>query len=160
MKPVSVTVRQPVRSGPARTFDAVIPVDLAAIFLGYGPLPAVTGTRDQVGDWDASGNTRTVLLKDGGRLSEELTRVERPGRCEYRVRPEQGPLRLAVDHIEGRFLFEPQPDGSTVIDWTYTFVPRPGRRIVLLALAPLWRRYATATMARAARIVDEPLSNG
>lgn len=156
MKPVSVTVRQPVHSSPARAFDVVIPVDLAAIFLGYGPLPAVTGTRDQVGDWNTAGSTRTVLLKDGGVMSEALTRVEHPGRCEYRVRPEKGLLKEFVQHIDGRFLFEPAPGGGSVIDWTYSFVPKPGRRPLLLALAPLWRRYATATMQRAASLVDAP----
>ena len=156
MKPVSVTVRQPVRGSVARAFDVVIPVDLAAIFRGYGPLPAVVGTRDQVGAWDAAGDTRTVLLKDGGIMSEELTRVERPERCEYRVRPEKGLLKLAVAHIDGRFLFEPHPGGGTIIDWTYSFTAKPGRRPLVLALAPLWRRYATATMRRAASLVDSP----
>lgn len=155
MQAVSVTVRQPVQGTPAQAFETVIPVDLAAIFLGYGPLPAVTGTRDQVGDWNAAGNTRTVLLKDGGVMTEELTRVEHPGRCEYRVQPEKGLLKHVVQHIDGRFLFEPAPNGAgSVIDWTYSFTPKPGRRPVLLLLAPLWRRYATATMQRAALLVD------
>lgn len=147
MAPVSVTVRQPTTGSPEQAFDAIIPVALETIFLGYGPLPAVIGVRDQVGNWDAAGNTRTVLLKGGGTMSEELTRVERPDRCEYRVAPQDGPLKLIVDHIEGRFLFQPGPGGEgCVIDWTYSFFPRPGRRLPLLALAPLWRRYATQVM--------------
>lgn len=155
MAPVSVTVRQTAHATPAQAFDAVIPVALETIFRGYGPLPAVTGVRDQVGAWDAAGNTRTVLLKGGGTMSEELTRVERPGRCEYRVAPQDGPLKLIVDHIEGRFLFEPGAGGGDcTIDWTYTFFPKPGRRLPLLALAPLWRRYARQVLAAAAPLAE------
>lgn len=154
MKPVSVTVRQSVQGTPERAFGVVIPVDLPEIFRGYGPLPAVVGTRHQVGDWDAAGDTRVVLLKGGGVMVEELTRVERPGRCEYRVRPTKGPLRLVVEHIDGRFLFEPATDGGAVIDWTYSFVAKRGRRALLVPLAPLWRRYATQILQRAAVLIE------
>lgn len=154
MAPVCVTVRQPTQAAAAQAFDAVIPVALETIFRGYGPLPAVIGVRDQVGDWATAGNTRTVLLKGGGTMSEELTRVERPGRCEYRVAPDNGPLRLLIDHIEGRFLFEPAGDGC-VIDWTYAFFPKPGRRLPLLALAPVWRRYATQVLKAAAPLAEQ-----
>lgn len=155
MAPVSVTIRQTTTATPAQAFDTIIPVALETIFRGYGPLPAVTGVRDQVGEWDAAGDTRTVLLKGGGTMSEQLTRVERPGRCEYRVAPQDGPLKLIVDHIEGQFLFEPGPGGEgCVIAWTYAFFPKPGRRLPLLALAPLWRRYATQVMAAAAVLTE------
>jgi hypothetical protein len=36
-------------------FKHIVPIDLTSIFTGYGPLPAVTGTRNQVGGWDTVG---------------------------------------------------------------------------------------------------------
>lgn len=88
-------------------------------------------------------------------MSEELVRVERPGRCEYRVAPQDGPLKHLVDHIEGRFLFEPGPGGAgCVIDWTYAFSPKPGRRMLVAPLAPLWRRYATQVLIAAAALTE------
>jgi hypothetical protein len=41
------------------TFCFIAPIDLTTIFRGYGPLPAVVGTTDQTGAWDAAGQSRT-----------------------------------------------------------------------------------------------------
>jgi hypothetical protein len=43
------------------TFCFIVPIDLTTIFRGYGPLPAVVGTTDQTGAWDAAGQSRTIL---------------------------------------------------------------------------------------------------
>jgi hypothetical protein len=36
------------------TFCFIAPIDLTTIFRGYGPLPAVVGSIDQTGAWDAA----------------------------------------------------------------------------------------------------------
>lgn len=154
MKPVSVTVEQLALVPPDVAFDAIIPVDLRAIFTGLGPLPAVTGTSDQVGAWDASGDTRMVLLSGGATMSECLTDVRRPDVCAYEVTPQKGPLKLIVHHIDGQFAFAPADGGSTRITWTYSFAARRGRRAALLLLAPVWRRYAKQVIARCAEAAE------
>lgn len=151
--PIAVTVQAHARATPEQAFDAIIPVDLTVTLTGYGPLPAVTGVRDQVGDWDAAGQTRTIELKDGGELRERLIEVARPGVCAYEVVPVKGPLRLIVAKIDGRFDFNRDGDGTLVV-WTYAFTPRRGTRPFVLLLAPLWRRYATQVIARFVAVAD------
>jgi hypothetical protein len=70
------------------TFCFIAPIDLTTNFRGYGPLPAVVGTTDQSGAWDAAGQSRTILLSDGSRAREELTNYSRPQHFSYVVSPE------------------------------------------------------------------------
>ena len=71
--PVTVTAR-----APADAFDAIVPIDLTAMMRGMGPLPAVTGVRDQTGPWDVAGSARTVELSDGTTVDERILAVYRP----------------------------------------------------------------------------------
>lgn len=155
MKPVSVTVERLALVDPEVAFDAIVPVDLASIFTGLGPLPAVKGTAQQVGDWDAAGNTRMVLLSGGATMAERLTDVRRPDVCAYEVTPQRGPLGLIVHHIDGQFAFAPADSGSTRITWTYSFAAKRGRRAAVVLLAPLWRRYAKQVVARCADAAEK-----
>ncbi|MEV4420058.1 SRPBCC family protein [Patulibacter sp. NPDC049589] len=148
-KSVPVTVTATARVSPQRCFDAIVPIDLAAMMQGYGPLPAVRGTRDQVGPWDTPGSTRVVELADGNELSERIVAVASPEAFHYRVGPMTGPLGRVVDHIDGSFLLSQGPAGSTEVSWTYDFRPRRGAALAVRALAPLWRRYAAQSLARA-----------
>ena len=43
MTSFTATVQSVIPGPPAVVFDRVMPIDLASIFPGYGPLPAVTG---------------------------------------------------------------------------------------------------------------------
>lgn len=148
MKPVTVTVEGTAATSAQAAFDAVVPIELASAFTGWGPFPAVTGVEHQPGAWDAAGKTRTVLLKGGGKMRERLVEYEPPMRCAYEVLPHAGPLRHLVERINGQFVFRELHLGQTSIAWTYEFVPRRRSRPVLLLLAPLWRRYALALMER------------
>jgi hypothetical protein len=61
-----------------------------------------------------------------------------------------------VSRADGEWLFAPSSAG-TEITWTYTF--RPRRRmapLVRLAVAPLWRRYATRAIGLAVQVAEEP----
>lgn len=148
-KPVPVTVTATAKVPPQRCFEAIVPIDLTQMMQGYGPLPAVTGVRDQVGPWDAPGSTRVVELADGNEAPERIVAVSVPEAFHYRVGPFTGPLSRVVADVDGSFLFDATPDGGTRISWTYAFRPLPGRRLLVLALAPLWRRYATQSLGRA-----------
>ncbi len=43
-----------------------------------GVLPAVVDVRNQTGGWDAAGQTRTIVLSDGGTILETLRSAETP----------------------------------------------------------------------------------
>lgn len=153
-KSVAVTVTATARVAPQRCFDAIVPIDLSAMMQGYGPLPAVSGTRDQVGPWDAPGSTRVVELADGNELPERIVAVAIPEAFHYRVGPPTGPLGRIVAHIDGSFLFDATEGGGTAVSWTYAFRPRRGAALAVRALAPLWRRYAAQSLARAVAIAE------
>lgn len=153
-RPVAVTVWRRVDAGLVEAFEVVVPIELARVFRGYGPLPAVTGTEGEAGRWgSADGQSRTVLLADGGRLRETVLHAAEPGLFRYEVVPERGALRLLVRGIEGRFVFSASEAGGTVIRWTYVFRPRRGAGLAVRALARLWHRYATESLDRVAEIV-------
>lgn len=144
---VPVTVEAIARRPRAATFDVVVPIDLTSVFHAYGPLPAVTGVRDQTGDWDRAGVTRTVELADGSTAAEELTTVDRPDYFAYRITFDSTLGRL-VHCARGEWWFESEGE-TTRLRWRYTFEPkRFTRPVVALAIAPLWRRYAERGIAR------------
>jgi hypothetical protein len=150
---VPVTVEAVAKASVELTFDAIVPIELPKMFLGYGPLPAVTGTRDLTGEWDHVGATRTVDLADGSSAREEITAYERPRYFAYRLSGFTGSLRALVNDVRGEFWFSAANDGRTEIRWRYAFEPRRLRRpIVALVLARLWRAYARKAIALA---VDE-----
>ncbi|MET8429856.1 SRPBCC family protein [Nocardia sp. NPDC004860] len=154
---VPVTVESPCRTSPETAFDIIEPIDLTTIFTGMGPLPGVDGVRDQSGPWDTIGNTRIPVLSDGSTARERLIAYTRPHSFAYEITDFTGPLRLLVEKVRGEWTFT--PNGSDcLVRWTYSFHPRPGRYwFIRLAVAPVWRRYATATLVRAVRAAEAAL---
>ncbi len=145
---VPVTTEAVARASPEATFDGIVPIDLSRMFLGYGPLPAVTATRDQTGGWDHVGASRTVVLSDESTAQEEILAHERPRYFGYRVSEFTGSLRLLVSGVHGEFWFSPGQDESTEVRWRYSFEPRAWRRpIVALVVARLWAAYARKALA-------------
>lgn len=158
---VAVTVETLARARPEATFLAIAPIELARIFLGFGPLPAVVGTRDQTGDWDHVGATRIVELAGGSEAREEITAYRAPSYFAYRVSGFSGSLRLLVDHADGAWWFSEAPDEATQVRWTYTFRPRPGRGALVRAIAaPLWQAYARRALALCVEAAERPPERG
>jgi Polyketide cyclase / dehydrase and lipid transport len=150
---VAVTVGARARAPVQRAFAAIAPIDLRLIFRGFGPLPAVTGTREQTGAWDHVGATRVVELADGSEARERLVAYDAPVHFAYRVGPFTGPLRRLVNHADGAWWFTTAGEGASDVRWTYVFRPRSRLTapVVRLAVAPLWRAYARRALALAAR---------
>jgi hypothetical protein len=138
-----------------KAFDAVIPVPLETIFTGLAPLvPAVTGVQDQSGDWDVAGQTRRINLADGSHTAEVINVCERPERFEYTVGPFSGPVGIIVDRAEGSFLFE-ELGGGTLINWSYTWMPKPGMTPFVWVLSKIWRVYAKRVVHTLAKFVEQ-----
>jgi hypothetical protein len=57
---LSATVCTEAAGNQRDVFEYTVPIDLTSIFTGYGPLPAVTGTENQTGDWNGENQTLTV----------------------------------------------------------------------------------------------------
>lgn len=147
--PVSATVefRAPVEA----VFDYVVAEGTPReVMLGYGPVPGVVGGEIHEGPWDHPGAYRTVHLKGGGTVREEITAIQRPGYFSYRVSDFSIVARHVVTAARGEWWFEPRGD-STLVRWTYTFEPRSLLRAPLaFAFARLlWKGYMERAMREA-----------
>lgn len=144
MRSTAAEVQTTVEAPAEQAFEHIVPIDLTSIFTGYGPLPAVTGTRGQTGGWNAAGQTRTVQLSDGSSAQEALTAYDYPKRFAYTVKGFTGVLRFFTREAHGEWWFERVPgQEATAIRWRYEFVSRAKflEPLVCLITQQLWRRY-------------------
>jgi hypothetical protein len=121
--------------------------DPARFYPRSGVLPGVVEVRDQTGAWDAVGQTRTLVLTDGGTVKETLTAVT-PPRFAYDLSTFTGFFGRLVASGRSEWRIAPDREGSS-IEWTYTFTAKPGwgllvATILRLAWAPYMRRVLPA----------------
>ena len=132
------------RSVPAeveRSFDVVLTEPLPRIFSRrYGPFGPIGEVRDQTGGtWGTVGQSRRILLTDGGAVTERLTTVDRPTAFGYQISEVKGPLKALVSTITGEWRFEPAGTG-TRITWSWVLEPASSvSRYALPLLGRLWR---------------------
>ena len=122
----------------------------------FAAIPPVRGVRDQDGEWGRVGQTRTVLLADGGTMREELTRVEAGREFGYRIDGVTGPMKALVSSVEGRWAFAPAGTGVR-ITWAWTV--HPAHAFVAPALPVfgwMWRGYARQALERLETLLLEP----
>jgi hypothetical protein len=125
-----------------QAFDAIIPVELSKVFTGYGPIPAVTHTSAQTGDWDAADQTRTLHLADGSSTHEVIDNFDRPSLFQYTVGPFSGPFGQLIHRAEGEFYFTPMAQGTSV-RWTYVWYAKQQWMWPLLwGFTRLWKAYS------------------
>lgn len=127
----------------ATAMDEMVAIPVAEVFArGWGPFPAVTGVRDQDGDWDQVGQGRTVLLAGGGSTRERVTAHDAPDRLAYTLTDLRGPLGLLATRVEAEWLFVPIGTG-TEVSWRWTMQPRSRAAGLLLPVfGRLWQRWA------------------
>lgn len=133
MTSLSAVVSSEVAASQVVAFEHIVPINLPSIFTGFGPLPAVTGTENQTGDWDTAGQTRTVHLSDGSSAQELLTKYEHPHYFSYKVSGFTGALRFLTSSADGEWWFSSNAAGQTNIKWHYAFNARS-----ILAVPVLW----------------------
>jgi hypothetical protein len=106
-----------------------------------GLLPAVVAVRDQSGDWDVAGQTRQLMLSDGGSVIEHTTNVDRLEFFAYDLTDFQKLFGAIVEGARAEWTFSAAPTG-TLIRWRYTFHARPGFGPLLAAIVRLlWGPY-------------------
>src|SRR3982751_5860587 len=156
MQSAAATVITTIEAPQEKTFLHIVPIDLASIFTGYGPLPSVTETLNQTGPWDAAGRSRTVVFSDGSSAQEALTGYEYPNRFTYRITGFTGVLRFLASEARGEWWFESVPGRlATTVRWRYEFVSRSKflKPLIGLFTRSLWRGY----MAKALRLAKAQL---
>lgn len=140
---------------PAQAFDRLLGARLPELFSRrYGAFPPVRETVDEPEDWGRSGQTRQILLSDGGRLRQTLTSVDPPRRFAYRLDDIHGPLSPFVRMIDGEWTVTPEGTGAR-IGWSWTFHPTaPLARLTPMVIGRMWQGYATRALAELETIVS------
>lgn len=157
MNPYAATVLTHINASPARAFEHIAPIDPRAMFTGYGPLPAVIGTRDQTGAWDTPGQTRTVALSDGSVAKEQLKHYHPAQYFSYTVSGFTGALRWLATGANGAWWFDPQADGTqTTVRWRHAFHARSkwAAPVLWLLAHVLWRGYMRKALRLAKRQIE------
>ena len=114
-----------------------------------GFLPGVTEVRDQTGNWDKPGQTRQLMLSDGGWVIERTTNVEPYGFFAYNLADFQKIFKRLVDHGRAEWTFTEVAAGTT-IHWSYTFFPlnRAAKPVLALIVKFLWGPYMKKVLPR------------
>lgn len=125
-----------------QTWNSATPLTPVGYYPKSGLLPGVVEVRDQTGNWDAPGQTRQLMLSDGGWVIEHTTNVEPYGFFAYNLTDFQKLFKSLVDHARAEWTFT-EVDGGTNIHWSYTFFPRSAaaKPVLALIIKLLWGPY-------------------
>lgn len=129
-----------VAAPPHVVFPRLTQHDATRFYPKSGVLPAVVEVRDQTGGWDAAGQTRTVVMSDGGTFVETLRAVTEP-RFAYDLTRFTGFFGTLVARARSEWIVEADGDGSSIA-WTYAFTAKPGRGFLVAVIVKLaWGPY-------------------
>lgn len=154
---ISVTVKGVASADQITAFETIVPIDLSKIFLGHLGLPAVIGTKDETGAWNAAGQTRTVCLSDGSEAAERMDGYQHPNSFDYTVSNFTGILRFLAKSAKGKWKFTANSDAQTMIDWQYGFVPRSifVWPIMWFVAKFLWVGYMRKALSESIKVANE-----
>jgi hypothetical protein len=148
--PYLLTASATLPAEPGAAYDELVAAPLEDL-LGdrSGPIPPVRECRGQVGSWGQAGQTRTIVLGDGGTIRETLVVADREaGDYRYRLSDLTGPMKALARAVDGRFHFEPAPGGATVT-WTWAVHPTSAvTRLLLPVFNVFWQQAARKAFAR------------
>jgi Polyketide cyclase / dehydrase and lipid transport len=132
-----------------QTWDTATPLTPVGYYPKSGLLPGVIEVRDQTGNWDRPGQTRQLMLSDGGWVIEQTTNVEPYGFFAYNLTDFQKIFKRLVDHARAEWTFT-EVEGGTTIHWSYTFFPlnSVARPILALIISLLWGPYMKKVLPR------------
>ncbi|MGH3445053.1 MAG: SRPBCC family protein [Nocardioidaceae bacterium] len=134
---------------PDKAFVVALETPLEQIFTRrFAAMPPIREVRGQDGAWGTVGQTRTIVTSDGGRLTEELTSVDRPDSFGYGLRVISGPMKPLVSSVEGRWSFAEAGTGCTVT-WAWTVHPATDLAARMMPVFGwMWRGYARAALGQ------------
>ncbi|GAB3587678.1 SRPBCC family protein [Calidifontibacter terrae] len=130
------------------TFDRVLVHPLPEVFARRSlAIPPIKDVRGQVGQWGSAGQTRTIVLTDGGTMLETLDRVDRPDSFGYTISQVTGAMKPLVTSAIGRWDFEAAGTG-TRITWTWLVTPTTVGRLAMPVFGAMWNGYASKALAQ------------
>ncbi len=146
-QPVVVEQSRAIPVAPDEAFARTLPMPLPTLFRRwYGPIPPIKAVRDQTGDWQQAGQSRTIELTGGGTMRETLTAVDVPQSFAYTITGITGPLAPLIDHIDGAWIFAPKGTGTNVT-WQWALHRKSALTAPALPVfARLWRGYARQSL--------------
>lgn len=134
------------RATPAATFSIATPLTPVGFYPKSGLLPAVVEVRDQPATWNKPGQTRQLMLSDGGSVIEHITNVEPNDFFAYNLTDFQKIFGRLVEHARAEWTFSAAEGGTRVL-WSYTFYPKRGGGVILAAIVKLlWGPYMQAVL--------------
>lgn len=140
-------------SSPEHAFDRVLATPLPDIFAHrFWAIPPVDGTRGQAGAWGTVGQTRTIVLGDGGTMREELTDVRRPQRFGYRITEVTGPMKALVSAVDGTWSFDAAGAGCSVT-WEWVVHPTRAGGPAMPVFGWMWRGNARQAFTEIGRLL-------
>lgn len=133
-------------------FDRVLGDDLTGFFdRGHRLLPAIDDTVTLSGPdrWGTEvGQSRRIVLADGGSMVETVRTVDAPGAIEYVMSDLTGPFAALFSGVLGTWTFEPTA-GGTRVTWRWRLRPRtPAGRLATPIIARMWQGYAAKALDR------------
>lgn len=143
MPRVTITLTTHVRAPVRDVFRFVTAKDvLPKILLGYGPLPGVASTSENIGAWHLPGSFRMVHLKNGSSAREEVTDYQPFSYFAYRTSDFTSVLKYVVSQGRGQWWFTPD-EQATRVKWRYTFTARSRftQPALTIFVSLLWRGY-------------------
>jgi len=118
---VSTRATITVRATPEAVFDLVNdPERTPDVFVAHGPIVGVTGAQVVSAGPLAEGKVRHITTADGATLTETMLTFDRACAVRYRLEGLARPFSFLVRHGDASWRFTPE-EGSTRVEWTYTF---------------------------------------
>lgn len=147
---IATTVSRDISAPLEKVFDIANDVGgVSDLFVGWGPIPAVTAARIDGGGAIGAGKLRLVETSDGATVREPITVFERPSRVEYSLQGVPAPFSFLVREGHARWHYR-QVEGGTRVEWEYAFdiTGALAWPIAFPLIRVIWRRMMERVLTR------------